>query len=284
MKAQVSLEYATTYGWALVIMLVIVGSLIFYGMVETDSRIETDCYIGPQFICDDVFLTKEGGLGIKFTNYINEKIKISSISLNNFPDSQCQFNNEELAPSMQMVILCDLNKEIFEGDVETIFTTTNFSINDTFNENGEEIIFFTKGKILINVNKYLDNYACDIDGDGYESELPGCLSEDCDDSDPDWYQAQCVNDNDCSAGQECLGAGSCRAECVEINCDQDNDGYLRDICGGNDCNDNNYQINIPVCNQDSDCDSRFVLGRCFHPGTCMAYCAPKDPPGDELER
>ncbi len=99
------------------------------------------------------------------------------------------------------------------------------------------------------------------------------IPEDCDDgnscTDQNCRDNVCVytnNSNACDDGDPCTMDDTCdQSACSGVPLDQDLDDYVSDLCGGDDCEDQNYDINPgmiegsygdAVCNDgaDNDCD------------------------------
>ena len=78
-KGQAAMEYLMTYGWALLIILV-VGAVLWYYGVFSPSK-----FVGKQQTCgqlgiDDHYITSAGQLNIKFRNTIGKEINITSVA------------------------------------------------------------------------------------------------------------------------------------------------------------------------------------------------------------
>lgn len=53
MRGQAALEYLTTYGWAFMVVLVMVGALAYFGLTDAESFIPERCDISIGFACED---------------------------------------------------------------------------------------------------------------------------------------------------------------------------------------------------------------------------------------
>ena len=74
-KAQAALEFLTTYGWAFLVILIMIGTLAYFGILSPSKILPNRCNIGPEFQCldyqikavpaaDDVFrLRLKNGVG-----------------------------------------------------------------------------------------------------------------------------------------------------------------------------------------------------------------------------
>ena len=58
-KGQAAMEFLMTYGWALVVVLVAIGALAFFGVLNPGRFLPETCVLGPGFACDDFKITKD---------------------------------------------------------------------------------------------------------------------------------------------------------------------------------------------------------------------------------
>ncbi len=95
------------------------------------------------------------------------------------------------------------------------------------------------------------NSLYDFDGDG----IPD--SEDCAPEDPNVYPTAPDEEGN-GVDENCDGVDG------ELVCDADGDGYVNELCGGNDCDDNDADVNSSkeeICDgKDTDCDGDLPLG------------------------
>jgi hypothetical protein len=52
-KGQAAFEFLTTYGWALVIILVMIAALASFGVIDPEMFLPEKCSVGPGFYCKD---------------------------------------------------------------------------------------------------------------------------------------------------------------------------------------------------------------------------------------
>ncbi|MFH1506346.1 MAG: hypothetical protein ABIE94_05165 [archaeon] len=52
-KGQAALEFLTTYGWAFLVILVMIGALAYFGVLNPQNRLPEKCFVGPGFGCTD---------------------------------------------------------------------------------------------------------------------------------------------------------------------------------------------------------------------------------------
>lgn len=61
-KGQASIEFLTTYGWAFVVLLTMIGSLNYLGFMNTSSFIPDRCIVGGPFVCEEFVVGSDGFL------------------------------------------------------------------------------------------------------------------------------------------------------------------------------------------------------------------------------
>ena len=53
-KAQAAMEFLMTYGWALIVIIIVISALVFFGSLDADSRIADRADLGTGFIVNTV--------------------------------------------------------------------------------------------------------------------------------------------------------------------------------------------------------------------------------------
>ncbi|MFA6530349.1 MAG: hypothetical protein WCT31_01355 [Candidatus Micrarchaeia archaeon] len=54
MRGQAALEYMMTYGWAILLLIIVVGALISSGALTPSYFVSEECYLGPNLPCNFV--------------------------------------------------------------------------------------------------------------------------------------------------------------------------------------------------------------------------------------
>jgi len=52
-RGQVALEFLTTYGWALMIILVMIGAISYFGVMNPSKLLPSKCTVGSELSCED---------------------------------------------------------------------------------------------------------------------------------------------------------------------------------------------------------------------------------------
>lgn len=85
-RGQAALEFLTTYGWAFMVILVMIGALAYFGILNPDRFLPERCSIGPNFACEeyvlhaDDFGATDGELRVVFANQVGQDMTQANIS------------------------------------------------------------------------------------------------------------------------------------------------------------------------------------------------------------
>ena len=87
-KEQASLEYLLTYGWAILVVLVAVMGLAYFGVLSPDNFSPSRCILPPGFNCLDFKVendvaTGNGRITIRMQNSLGEDVSVLGISAGN---------------------------------------------------------------------------------------------------------------------------------------------------------------------------------------------------------
>ena len=80
-KAQAALEFLTTYGWAFLVILIMIGTLAYFGILSPSGILPNRCTFGAEFQCIDYKLTSNS-LDLRIKNNVGEAITATSITFN----------------------------------------------------------------------------------------------------------------------------------------------------------------------------------------------------------
>ncbi|MCX8200253.1 MAG: hypothetical protein N3G76_02175 [Candidatus Micrarchaeota archaeon] len=67
-KGQAAMEYLMTYGWALLVIVLVLGALIYLNVLNPQSRLQDTCNLPIGFKCEVAGLTQDGYLKLRITN------------------------------------------------------------------------------------------------------------------------------------------------------------------------------------------------------------------------
>ena len=80
-KAQAAMEFLMTYGWAILVVLVIIGALGYFGVLSPTALLPEKCIFGVELACKDHKLGAEGKVEMRLQNNLGETMYISQIKV-----------------------------------------------------------------------------------------------------------------------------------------------------------------------------------------------------------
>lgn len=151
-KAQIALEFLTTYGWAFLVILIMIGTLAYFGILKPSKILPDRCNMGPEFDCLDYQISaSDHQFKMRLKNNIGEPITITDIKLSN--EAVTKYSCTLSSPSLPYP---------FSPEV-----TTNF-IFSSCNSAAAGMLKGEKGKVLFKITYYLVK-----SGPEYKHELNG---------------------------------------------------------------------------------------------------------------
>ncbi|MFH1073421.1 MAG: hypothetical protein V1743_08390 [Nanoarchaeota archaeon] len=82
-RAQAALEFLTTYGWAFMIVLVMIGALSYFGVLDPSKLLPEKCVFGSGIGCTDygAIAGASGSIHARLTNGFGYTIVIDSVAV-----------------------------------------------------------------------------------------------------------------------------------------------------------------------------------------------------------
>lgn len=80
-KAQAAIEFMTTYGWALMAILVAIGALSYFDFLNADRYKSVGCNTGTQIQCLEAELRSNGNFRVNLRNNYPVDIRINKVYL-----------------------------------------------------------------------------------------------------------------------------------------------------------------------------------------------------------
>ncbi len=90
-KAQVALEFLTTYGWALLAIIAVIGVLSYFGFSDINNKIPSTCNFGTGFSCDNYVGVADGSYAFELKNMQRTAINVTQLYCD-FGDLNHTFN------------------------------------------------------------------------------------------------------------------------------------------------------------------------------------------------
>ena len=82
-KSQAALEFLTTYAWAFLVILIMVGALAYFGVLRPSKLLPDRCNFGSEVSCEDFGITSgdSGAVNLRLKNSVGEAITVNSVTL-----------------------------------------------------------------------------------------------------------------------------------------------------------------------------------------------------------
>lgn len=73
-QGQAALEFLTTYGWAFLIILIMMAAISYFGFINPGKFLPNKCVVGSEFSCQDYQVTDQGNVRFKLTQNVGKSI------------------------------------------------------------------------------------------------------------------------------------------------------------------------------------------------------------------
>ena len=91
--SQAALEFLMTYGWAIIVVLIAIGTLAYFGVLSPDKFLPEKCILPPGIACLD-YRVENYKVILALQNSLGEAITINSVKIS--VNSQQCFDNESI--------------------------------------------------------------------------------------------------------------------------------------------------------------------------------------------
>ena len=153
-RGQAALEFLTTYGWAFLVILIMVGALAYFGILKPSKLLPDRCNFGPEVNCLDFQISKTvNTIKLRIKNNIGEVVNINSV----IPSAE-----SATALACNPVVQTPSSGAWGPGDIR------DFTFN-TCNLDSVGFVVGEKGKVGIKISYYAvksgSAYAHDLNGE-----------------------------------------------------------------------------------------------------------------------
>jgi hypothetical protein len=84
-RGQAAMEFIMTYGWAILVVLVMIGALAYFGVLNPKNYLPEKCVAAPGFNCKDYQVQDNSGGNMKFSlaleNKLGSSVDIKSVNV-----------------------------------------------------------------------------------------------------------------------------------------------------------------------------------------------------------
>jgi len=81
-KGQAAMEFLMTYGWAILVVLVVIGALAYFGVLTPTAFLPSRCQFSTGLVCLDKQITSDGVIAFRINNGLGTAIDIKAIGVN----------------------------------------------------------------------------------------------------------------------------------------------------------------------------------------------------------
>lgn len=84
-KGQAAMEFLMTYGWAILVVLVAIGALAYFGVLSPEQFLPEKCTIstGSGLFCGDFAIDSSAAVRLNIKNILTESVTVTAITLTN---------------------------------------------------------------------------------------------------------------------------------------------------------------------------------------------------------
>jgi len=135
-RAQAALEFLTTYGWAFLVILVMIGALAYFGVLNPKNVLPGRCTFSPEIHCVEYQITGSTGvLQFRLRNNAGGAANFNITSVTYLgSDQSVVCNNLALAAGRTGTVNCTFGANVFPvGEKAKFDVTISFKLaEDTF--------------------------------------------------------------------------------------------------------------------------------------------------------
>ena len=136
-KSQAALEFLTTYAWAFIIIIIVIGAISYFGVLRPKQILPDRCIFTVAFGCQAFKIDDSGTFNLQLKNNLGETVDVTGVSLKREDDTTITCTAPPTFPITNWKT----------GGVEDL---TWSGCEDAFSDAG--FIEGDKGKMLISMN------------------------------------------------------------------------------------------------------------------------------------
>src|SRR3989338_4520469 len=79
-KGQAAMEFLMTYGWAILVVLIVIGALAYFGVLNPQNMLPEKCVLGVGLSCSE-YQVVTNGAKLKVLNGLGETVTVTSLKI-----------------------------------------------------------------------------------------------------------------------------------------------------------------------------------------------------------
>jgi len=166
-RGQITLEHLTTYAWTLIVIIITIGAISYFGFFDIKKFTPQKCYLSSQFKCVD-FSANDALINLKLKNNAGERLILHDIIIEDDNNLECEvkyvdgnlFQEDRIewgnSKSIDIEFAgCRGGSYIPSERMDTIIRLQYYS-PETERDAGNKIIHETKGKLNVVVQRVIE--------------------------------------------------------------------------------------------------------------------------------
>jgi len=136
-KAQAAMEFLMTYGWAILVVLVVIGTLAYFGVLNPTGLLPEKCLFQTGIYCEDHLVDDVGNVKLKLNNGLGKDMTITTFTLDYLDTTAvevCAATNSDLSlssgQSKTYIFDCGAIAGINKGEKAKIKATVTYNLGD----------------------------------------------------------------------------------------------------------------------------------------------------------
>lgn len=152
-RGQAALEFLTTYGWAFLVILVMIGALAYFGVINPNRFLPERCSFQQELGCQDYQLSVTNGLSLYVRNNLGTTMNALRLSVANTADGGSPVACDEydgggtdvqLAPGG----VASINCTTIPGNLPAVGDKVKVEINGTYTPAGGQFAKQISGEVF----------------------------------------------------------------------------------------------------------------------------------------
>jgi len=134
-KGQAAMEFLMTYGWAILVVLVAIGALAYFGVLSPEKLLPEKCLIptGSGLFCDKNLVSADATadtVKIRIKNSLADTVTVTAIAISPTCGTETPYTNRTIAPdvSEDFTVTCaGLVAGKLKGDMTIKYSVEGFA-------------------------------------------------------------------------------------------------------------------------------------------------------------
>lgn len=147
-KGQAAMEFLMTYGWAILVVLIAIGALVYFGVISPERFVQDNCTLTPPLSCSNLgdfaaFDLAANNVRVTTNNGVGSTITVQSATLTETDNDVCtrldavttiaDGSSAEFRFTCNDITAATTAGTRFRGDLRIVYSITGSAYNQTSN-------------------------------------------------------------------------------------------------------------------------------------------------------